>query len=116
MIKTVHVCDFCGADEHKVEKVVKGRYVPGIGPVCICDECVDLCVGIIKGEGTGEDLDALRLDAERYRALRNLAAGDLKNVWVELPLPPDMMITGTNAKYLDAATDLLLAKQQETLK
>lgn len=43
--KTVH-CSFCGKTQDQVEKLIAG---PG---VCICDECIELCLGIIEdGEG-----------------------------------------------------------------
>lgn len=43
--KTVR-CSFCGKTQDQVEKLIAG---PG---VCICDECIELCLGIIEdGEG-----------------------------------------------------------------
>ena len=35
-------CSFCGKSQHEVEKLIAGP------TVFICDECVDLCVDIIK--------------------------------------------------------------------
>lgn len=40
-------CSFCGKPQEQVEKLIAG---PG---VYICDECVDLCAGIICGEDGG---------------------------------------------------------------
>ncbi len=37
-------CSFCGKSQDQVEKLIAG---PG---VCICNECVDLCTGIIEEE------------------------------------------------------------------
>ena len=37
-------CSFCGKSQHEVLKLIAGP------KVCICDECVDLCVDIIKEE------------------------------------------------------------------
>ena len=37
-------CSFCGYSQHGVRKLIAGPNV------CICDECVDLCVEIIKEE------------------------------------------------------------------
>lgn len=37
-------CSFCGKPQEEAEKIVAG---PG---VCICDECIDLCVNILDGE------------------------------------------------------------------
>ena len=39
-------CSFCGKSQDEVRKMIEGA-VPN---VCICDECVDLCVEIIKEE------------------------------------------------------------------
>lgn len=39
-------CSFCGKTQDQVEKLIAG---PG---VCICDECIELCLGIIEEEGT----------------------------------------------------------------
>ena len=36
-------CSFCGKPQEEAEKIVAG---PG---VCICDECIDLCVNILDG-------------------------------------------------------------------
>ena len=37
-------CSFCGKSQHGVRKLIAGPNV------CICHECVDLCVEIIKEE------------------------------------------------------------------
>ena len=37
-------CSFCGKSQHEVLKLIAGP------TVFICDECVDLCVDIIKEE------------------------------------------------------------------
>ena len=37
-------CSFCGKPQEEAEKIVAG---PG---VCICDECIDLCVNILEGD------------------------------------------------------------------
>ncbi|MEG0545737.1 MAG: ATP-dependent Clp protease ATP-binding subunit ClpX [Oscillospiraceae bacterium] len=42
--KTVR-CSFCGKTQEQVEKLIAG---PG---VCICDECIELCRGIIEEDG-----------------------------------------------------------------
>ena len=43
-------CSFCGKSQDGVRKMIEGA-----GPnVCICDECVDLCVEIIKEENKME--------------------------------------------------------------
>jgi hypothetical protein len=38
-------CSFCGKSQHEVKKLIAGP------SVYICDECVDLCVDIIREEG-----------------------------------------------------------------
>ncbi|MCK4906292.1 MAG: ATP-dependent Clp protease ATP-binding subunit ClpX [Spirochaetes bacterium] len=47
-------CSFCGKQHEEVKKLIAG---PG---VCICDECISLCIDIIKDEGSknaGSDID-----------------------------------------------------------
>lgn len=41
-------CSFCGKTQDQVEKLIAG---PG---VCICDECIELCLGIIEDEGSSK--------------------------------------------------------------
>jgi len=43
-------CSFCGKSQHEVLKLIAGP------KVCICDECVDLCVEIIKEEKRNENI------------------------------------------------------------
>ncbi len=45
--KPLH-CSFCGKSQHEARKLIAGP------SVFICDECVDLCNGIIRDEITGE--------------------------------------------------------------
>ena len=42
--KDKHSCDFCGKSKDEVEKLIVGN---GVG---ICNECVDLCINILKDE------------------------------------------------------------------
>ncbi|PRP68717.1 hypothetical protein BUE93_20850 [Chromobacterium amazonense] len=42
--KVIHVCDFCGRDEHEVAYIVAGEGVD------ICDECVDVAAEIVREE------------------------------------------------------------------
>lgn len=39
-----HVCDFCGKTKEEVEKLIVGEHA------AICNDCVDLCVDILKDE------------------------------------------------------------------
>ena len=43
-------CSFCGKSQHEVKKLIAGP------TVFICDECVDLCVDIIKEENRNENI------------------------------------------------------------
>ncbi|MDR2416572.1 MAG: ATP-dependent Clp protease ATP-binding subunit ClpX, partial [Holosporales bacterium] len=40
--KNTLYCSFCGKSQHEVRKLIAGP------TVFICDECVDLCTGIIR--------------------------------------------------------------------
>jgi ATP-dependent Clp protease ATP-binding subunit ClpX len=42
--ETNHVCDFCGKSKEDVEKLIVGEHS------AICNDCVDLCVDILKDE------------------------------------------------------------------
>jgi ATP-dependent protease Clp ATPase subunit len=44
-IKTLH-CSFCFNSQYKAKKLICGP-----ASVFICDECVDLCNGVIAGSG-----------------------------------------------------------------
>jgi ATP-dependent Clp protease ATP-binding subunit ClpX len=53
----LHCCSFCGKDQEEVAKLIAGP------EVYICDECIDLCIEIVKDEeiadvGNGEDMKA----------------------------------------------------------
>lgn len=43
-INNTHVCDFCGKSKEDVEKLIVGE------SAAVCNDCVDLCVGILKDE------------------------------------------------------------------
>ena len=43
--KNILYCSFCGKSQHEVRKLIAGP------TVFICDECVELCMDIIKEEG-----------------------------------------------------------------
>jgi ClpX C4-type zinc finger/Glyoxalase superfamily protein len=49
--KTLY-CSFCGKSQHQVKKLIAGP------AVYICDECVDLCIGIVEPD---DDVEILRL-------------------------------------------------------
>ncbi|WP_112174938.1 ClpX C4-type zinc finger protein [Paraburkholderia unamae] len=49
----VLLCDFCGNSQHVANLLIRG-----ISDAAICDECVDMCTGIIT-ERRGEDREHL---------------------------------------------------------
>lgn len=106
----VHVCDFCAKTQFEVKKIVAGPSHPSFGPICICDECVDLAVDIIDEETEGPKL---RLDAERYRALRAVSITSLSHVRVIVSIKHEDKPQVATADVVDEAVDLLLAKQRE---
>ena len=50
-------CSFCGKTQDQVEKLIAG---PG---VCICDECIELCLGIIEEEGSSRRKSSKKKEA-----------------------------------------------------
>ena len=47
--KNILYCSFCGKSQHEVRKLIAGP------TVFICDECVELCMDIIKEENKIND-------------------------------------------------------------
>ncbi|MGA7713199.1 MAG: ClpX C4-type zinc finger protein [Rhizomicrobium sp.] len=47
MAKKLH-CSFCGKSEDEIKKLAAGP-----GGIHICNECVELCMEIMRGEGAG---------------------------------------------------------------
>lgn len=117
MIRTettlTHICDFCASTEHEVKKIIVGPAIVGFGKLCICDECVSLCVDIIEEDQSNEDMDALRLDAARYRALRSAQAETANHIRVFVVEQPNGRITPADPELCDLGADLLLAKNRE---
>ena len=62
-------CSFCGKSQEQVKKMVSG---PGV--VCICDECVGLCLEIFKDESIQPPEPSPRDDPEVARKIAELAA------------------------------------------
>jgi len=48
--KNTLYCSFCGKSQHEVRKLIAGP------TVFICDECVELCMDIIREETKGSGL------------------------------------------------------------
>lgn len=117
MIRTettlTHICDFCASTEHEVKKIIVGPTIVGFGELCICDECVAICVDILEEGQPGEDMDALRLDAARYRALRSAQTETANHIRVFAVEQPNGRITPADAELCDLGADLLIAKNRE---
>ena len=56
--KNILYCSFCGKSQHEVRKLIAGP------TVFICDECVELCMDIIK-----EENKSLSGKTSRWRAV-----------------------------------------------
>ena len=71
--KEVLHCSFCGKSQHEVKKLIAGPNV------FICDECVDLCIDIIREENKasplGEDHDKVPTPREIREHLDNYVIG-----------------------------------------
>lgn len=77
--KEVLHCSFCGKSQHEVKKLIAGPNV------FICDECVDLCIDIIREENKGSplgDTDRVPTPKEIREHLDNYVIGqhDAKRV------------------------------------
>ena len=60
--KNILYCSFCGKSQHEVRKLIAGP------TVFICDECVELCMDIIKQEN--KELYERLIDAMERVSLR----------------------------------------------
>lgn len=86
------VCSFCNKTQNEVHKLIAGKSIPGPDgkqeTVFICDECIELCSNIIKGEdkpttvgGTdksGSNDIALKTPAELNKVLDDYVIGQEK--------------------------------------
>jgi hypothetical protein len=88
-----HHCSLCGKSQHSVRKLVAGP------PVFVCDECVELCMVIARGDSTSF---YLRTPAE----YRKLAADDIRAA-EEAGMPAD------KAELAVGRTWLRLAEESE---
>lgn len=69
--ETLH-CSFCGKSQHEVRKLIAGP------SVFICDECVDLCIEIIReesGVGLSAQMDKIPSPQEISRILNDYVIG-----------------------------------------
>lgn len=56
-------CSFCGKPQDEAQRLIAG---PG---VCICDECIDLCVGILneESEDSGSEYKSIKSDSKNIK-------------------------------------------------
>src|SRR5258707_5366129 len=86
-----HHCSLCGKGEHSVRKLVAGPHV------YICDECVELCMVIARGDSTSF---YLRTPAE----YRKLAADDVRAA-EEAGMPADNALLAVGRTWLRLAEE-----------
>ena len=70
--KNTLYCSFCGKSQHEVKKLIAGP------TVFICDECVELCMDIIKEESKNYDeksADTVPSPEEIYSVLEDYVIG-----------------------------------------
>ena len=85
------VCSFCNKTQNEVHKLIAGKSLPGPDgkqeTVFICDECIELCSNIIKGENAtkaptdGSSTDGeltLKTPAELNKVLDDYVIGQTK--------------------------------------
>ncbi len=73
--KNTLYCSFCGKSQHEVKKLIAGP------TVFICDECVELCMDIIKEESKNYDeksADTVPSPEEIYSVLEDYVIGQQK--------------------------------------
>ena len=73
--KSTLFCSFCGKSQHEVKKLIAGP------TVFICDECVELCMDIIKEEHKSsfqKNSDGVPTPAEINRVLDDYVIGQGK--------------------------------------
>ena len=68
-MKTSHLnCSFCGRGKDEVRQLIAGP------SVFICDECVEICNEILKGDGVVPDTDEVYVEQHLARARSDLSA------------------------------------------
>ena len=72
--KNTLYCSFCGKSQHEVKKLIAGP------TVFICDECVELCMDIIKEENktNNQKIDGIPSPVEINRVLNDYVIGQHK--------------------------------------
>jgi ATP-dependent Clp protease ATP-binding subunit ClpX len=70
--KNILYCSFCGKSQHEVRKLIAGP------TVFICDECVELCMDIIKEENKtslNKHEDGVPTPKDIYKVLEEYVIG-----------------------------------------
>ena len=70
--KNILYCSFCGKSQHEVRKLIAGP------TVFICDECVELCMDIIKEENKAsfsQKLEGIPTPSEINKVLNDYVIG-----------------------------------------
>jgi hypothetical protein len=88
---STHHCSLCGKSRHSVRKLVAGPHV------FVCDECVELCMVIARGDSTSF---YLRTPAE----YRKLAADDVRAA-EEAGMPSDKALLAVGRTWLRLAEE-----------
>ena len=72
-----YACSFCGQRQEHVRRLIAGP-----GDVCICDECIELCVEIIDEEGAAGLSRLVRSEEEGRMEVsaRNQPRGTVRDV------------------------------------
>src|SRR6266568_4686606 len=89
--KPVPLCSFCGKGQHQVGKLVAGPHV------FICDECIELCMTIVREGGKSFYLRS----PEEYR---NLAADSVR-VAQAAGIPRDEALRAVSQTWLRLAEE-----------
>ena len=114
---SVYVCDFCAKTQFEAKHIVSG-----LNGAAICDSCIPAADEKLR-EMTGHaklfrpsalrEYAACLKDAERYRALRAVPISEMSHVRVLVTFEGGEKPHVATAEVVDAAADLLLAKQRE---
>jgi len=95
--KNILYCSFCGKSQHEVRKLIAGP------TVFICDECVELCMDIIKEEN--KDKDTLSVSSRYLSLFPNFIIGSYFpnqiGVYLNVPISPGL----TTQKRIIYTTD-----------